>query len=135
VQGALTTAWLPFDLAVALVLGEAPLAPDGDAWPQTPFPARLALPFTADLAMTARAVAMPGRSLATDASFKARLDREGLAVSDLSASSLGGRLTGLFEIRNNEGTGLLSVQASLADADLRALPGGDALVGKGDLTA
>ena len=45
--------------------------------------------------------------------MQAKLSAEGLAVGGLAADYLGGKLAGLSEVKNNDGTGLLTGQATL----------------------
>jgi hypothetical protein len=72
---------------------------------------------------------------AYDASLALKLDAGGLGVSNLSAKLYGGALAGLFELKNNDGTGLFSGQMTLTNADLaRALPG-SGLSGAGTFSA
>ncbi|QKC96264.1 AsmA family protein [Mesorhizobium sp. NZP2298] len=90
----------------------------GGAWPSSPFSQKSSLPFTADLDLTTSALAAGPFATAYDAAFSLKLDKEGIRVSDLKAKLLGGALTGLFELKNNEGTGLFTGQMKLAGADL-----------------
>jgi uncharacterized protein involved in outer membrane biogenesis len=133
--GAIATDWLPLDLAGALVLGEGALEGDGEAWAQTPFPPRVTAPFTADFSLKAATVAMGHAVIAREAAMQAKLSGDGLAVGGLSAAYLGGKLNGLFEVKNNDGTGVLTGQATLSGIDFSALPGASAVAGKADLSA
>jgi len=133
--GAVETDWLPLDLAGALVLGEGAFEGDGVGWAETPFPPRVTAPFTADISLKAASVAMNGAAIARNASMQAKLSAEGLAVGGLEAEYLGGKLAGLFEVKNNDGTGLLTGQATLTGIDFSALPGASAVAGKANLTA
>ncbi|KRB22826.1 MULTISPECIES: AsmA family protein [Mesorhizobium] len=90
----------------------------GGVWPSSPFSQKSSLPFTADLDLTTSALAAGPFATAYDAAFSLKLDKEGIRVSDLKAKLLGGALTGLFELKNNEGTGLFTGQMKLAGADL-----------------
>ncbi|MEO5758604.1 MAG: AsmA-like C-terminal region-containing protein, partial [Mesorhizobium sp.] len=71
---------------------------------------------------------------AYDAAFSLKLDKEGIRISDLKAKFLGGALTGLFELKNNDGTGLFSGQVKLAGADLPAVLPDTGISGKGDFS-
>ncbi|TIO92483.1 MAG: hypothetical protein E5X90_25820, partial [Mesorhizobium sp.] len=59
----------------------------------------------------------------------------GIRVSDLKAKLYEGTLTGLFELKNTEGTGLLSGQLKLAGSDLAAVLPGAGISGSGDISA
>jgi uncharacterized protein involved in outer membrane biogenesis len=133
--GTVDTDWLPLDLAGELVLGEGAFDGDGATWAQTPFPPRVSAPFTADIAVTAASVGFGPETVARNAAMQARLSQEGLAVSGLSADYLGGKLAGLFELRNNDGTGLMTGQATLTGIDFSALPGAAGVSGKANLSA
>ncbi|KAA3452649.1 AsmA protein [Mesorhizobium sp. SARCC-RB16n] len=91
------------------------------AWPSAPFSQKSSLPFTADLDLTTASLAAGPLATAYDAAFSLKLDPEGIRVADLKAKFLGGALTGLFELKNNDGTGLLTGQMKLAGADLADL--------------
>src|SRR5690606_38285079 len=93
-------------------------------WPATAFVDRSVAPFSAELDVLAGSVVAGPLATAYDATLSLRLSPEGLGVSDLKAKLFGGTLTGLFDLKNNEGTGLFNAQMELAGADLgRALPG------------
>ncbi|RNJ47567.1 AsmA protein [Mesorhizobium erdmanii] len=104
------------------------------AWPAAPFSQKSSLPFTADLDLTTAALAAGPLATAYDAAFSLKLDQEGIRVSDLKAKLLGGALTGLFELKNNEGTGLFSGQMKLAGADLANVLPDAGIGGVGDFS-
>lgn len=126
-----------FDLwpVVAAVLGEASLHAEGAGWADMPFRDKVATPFTAELGIKAGSLSAGALGTATDVSAVARLDREGLHISDLEAKIYGGVLSGLAELKNNDGTGLFSGQVKLSGADLGALLDGSGIAGKSDITA
>ncbi|MGB3537248.1 MAG: AsmA family protein [Mesorhizobium sp.] len=133
--GALVLDELDLDpMAVTLFGDEAFVGKDG-AWPKTPFSEKSATPFSADLDVTTAALSASAFATAYDASLALKLDQQGIRVSGLKAKLYGGALSGEFDLRNNEGTGLFSSQMKLAGADLaRALPG-SGLTGKADFSA
>ncbi|MDF2389296.1 AsmA-like C-terminal region-containing protein, partial [Nostoc ellipsosporum NOK] len=90
----------------------------GGVWPAAPFSQKSSLPFTADLDLTTAALAAGPFATAYDAAFSLKLDKEGIRVSDLKAKLLGGALSGQFELKNNDGTGLFTGQMKLEGADL-----------------
>lgn len=106
----------------------------GGAWPAAPFSQKSSLPFTADLDLTTAALAAGPFATAYDAAFSLKLDQEGIRVSDLKAKLLGGALTGLFELKNNEGTGLFTGQMKLAGADLANVLPDAGIGGSGDFS-
>ncbi|MBZ9890405.1 AsmA family protein [Mesorhizobium sp. BR1-1-3] len=106
----------------------------GGVWPATPFSQKSSLPFTADLDLTTAALAAGRFATAYDAAFSLKLDQEGIRVSDLKAKLLGGALTGLFELKNNNGTGLFSGQMKLAGADLATVLPDAGISGIGDFS-
>ncbi|TPM55059.1 AsmA family protein [Mesorhizobium sp. B2-2-4] len=107
----------------------------GGVWPSAPFSQKSSLPFTADLDLTTASLAAGPFATAYDAALSLKLDQEGIRVSDLKAKFLGGALTGLFELKNNDGTGLFTGQMKLADADLPAVLPDAGIGGKGDVSA
>ncbi|MER8413970.1 AsmA family protein [Mesorhizobium sp. M1342] len=106
----------------------------GGVWPATPFSQKSNLPFTADLDLTTAALAAGRFATAYDAAFSLKLDQEGIRVSDLKAKLLGGALTGLFELKNIDGTGLFSGQMKLAGADLATVLPDAGISGIGDFS-
>lgn len=106
----------------------------GGVWPSSPFSQKSSLPFTADLDLTTSALAAGPFATAYDAAFSLKLDKEGIRVSDLKAKLLGGALTGLFELKNNEGTGLFTGQMKLAGADLANVLPDTGIGGIGDFS-
>ncbi|TJW31836.1 MAG: AsmA protein, partial [Mesorhizobium sp.] len=137
--GALVLDELDFDpMAVALFGDSAFLndksGSDKGAWPSAPFSQKSSLPFTADLDLTTAALAVGPFATAYDAAFSLKLDQEGIRVSDLKAKFLNGALTGLFELKNNDGTGLFTGQMKLAGADLTSLLPDAGISGQGDVS-
>lgn len=120
--GALVLDELDLDPMAVALFGDSAFLADkddkGGVWPTTPFSQKSSLPFTADLDLTTAALAAGRFATAYDAAFSLKLDQEGIRVSDLKAKLLGGALTGLFELKNNDGTGLFTGQMKLAGADL-----------------
>ncbi|MER9106113.1 AsmA family protein [Mesorhizobium sp. M0848] len=106
----------------------------GGVWPATPFSQKSSLPFTADLDLTTAALAAGRFATAYDAAFSLKLDQEGIRVSDLKAKLLGGALSGLFELKNNDGTGLFTGQMKLAGADLATVLPDAGISGIGDFS-
>ncbi|MFD2055622.1 AsmA family protein [Mesorhizobium calcicola] len=137
--GALALDELDLDpMAVALFGDSAFLANksvgDKSGWPAAPFSQKSSLPFTADLDLTTAALAVGPFATAYDAGFSLKLDQEGIRVSDLKAKFLNGGLTGLFELKNNDGTGLFTGQMKLAGADLAAVLPDAGISGNGDFS-
>ncbi|RWK39494.1 MAG: AsmA protein [Mesorhizobium sp.] len=134
--GALALDELDLDpLAVSLFGDQSFLAGKDGGWPTTPFSRKSTLPFSADLDLNTAALAAGPFATAHDATLSLKLDREGIRVSDLKAKLYEGTLTGLFELKNTEGTGLLSGQLKLAGSDLTAVLPGAGISGSGDISA
>ncbi|TRD00818.1 AsmA family protein [Mesorhizobium sp. WSM4303] len=132
--GALALDELDLDpMAVALFGDQSFIASNGN-WPTAPFGQKSILPFTADLDLTTATLAAGPLATAYDASLSLKLDQEGIRVSDLKAKLLGGALTGLFELKNTDGTGLFSGQMRLAGADLTTVLPNAGLSGSGDFS-
>ncbi|MDX8532138.1 AsmA family protein [Mesorhizobium sp. VK25A] len=133
--GALALDELDLDPLAVSLFGDQSFAQAKSGWPTTPFSQKSTLPFNADLDLNASALAVGPFATAHDASFSLKLDREGIHVSDLKAKLYGGELTGLFDLKNTEGTGLFSGQMKLAGGDLSAVLPGAGIGGSGDLSA
>lgn len=132
--GALSIETLDLWPVAAMVLGEAALHGEG-TWPDTPFRNRAAAPFSADLDLSAGALAADGFGAAENVTARMRLDSEGLRIAEFKGSVFGGTLSGLAELKNNGGTGLFSGQLKLAGADLGTLLEGSGITGNGDVAA
>jgi uncharacterized protein involved in outer membrane biogenesis len=132
--GALSLDELDLASGAAMLFGDQAFAPAGKGWPTTSFADQAHAPFTADLAINAASLAAGPFATAYDARFAARLDNEGMRLTDIKAKLFGGDLSGEFDLKNNGGTGLFSSQMMLAGADLaKALPGAG-LAGTGDVS-
>ena len=132
--GALVLDELDLDPMAVALFGDQSFLADRSAWPTAPFSQKSNLPFTADLDLTTAALAAGPFATAYDAALSLKLDQEGMRVSDLKAKLFGGALTGLFELKNNDGTGLFSGQMKLAGGDLSAVLPGAGLSGSGDVS-
>ncbi|RUY53414.1 AsmA family protein, partial [Mesorhizobium sp. M7A.F.Ca.CA.001.12.1.1] len=138
--GALMLDELDLDPMAVALFGDSAFLADkeetnkGGVWPATPFSQKSNLPFTADLDLTTAALAAGRFATAYDAAFSLKLDQEGIRVSDLKAKLLSGALTGLFELKNNDGTGLFSGQMKLAGADLATVLPDAGISGIGDFS-
>ncbi|RWE22412.1 MAG: AsmA protein, partial [Mesorhizobium sp.] len=133
--GALALDELDLDpLAVSLFGDQSFMAAKG-GWPAAPFSQKSSLPFSADLDLDTAALAAGPFAMARDASLTLKLDSEGIRVSDLKAKLYGGELTGLFELKNTDGTGLFSGQMKLAGGDLSAVLPETGINGAADISA
>lgn len=134
-SGALALDELDLGQFAAMLYGDAAFAGDGKGWPTTPFSQKSGAPFSAELDLTAGSLTAGAAAAAYDAALRLALDAQGVHVSDLKAKLFGGELTGLFDLKNNEGTGLFSGQLELGGADIaKALPG-SGLTGSANLSA
>jgi uncharacterized protein involved in outer membrane biogenesis len=134
-SGDLRVETLDLALPATLVLGEAVLdAVDGETMDAVFWP-KASSPFDARLDVSAGQVTLGRQLTMTDSHMSLRLDAAGFGLSDLSGSLHGGRLAGLMELRNNDGTALLTAQLQLEDALLASLLPGSRLKGRVDLSA
>lgn len=132
--GALVLDELDFDpMAVTLFGGDA-FVGSGASWPTAPFSPKSVTPFSANLDVTTAALSVGAFATAYDASLSLKVDQGGIYVSGLNAKFLGGALSGAFDLKNNEGTGLFTGQMKLADADLTQVLPGEGLSGKADFS-
>jgi uncharacterized protein involved in outer membrane biogenesis len=132
--GQLTLDELNLEPLAAMVLGESALEPNGGGWSSVPFAPEVAAPFSAEVGVSAATVTAGPAVTAYDTNLTLRLDDESLRLSDLSGKLFGGGVTGLFELKNNDGTGLLSAQMKLAGADISTVLGDAGLQGMGDIS-
>lgn len=131
--GALQLAALDLALPTAMVLGDVMLGEAaGLSETGAAFAAEVRAPFSADLGIVAQSLSVGTAVEFTNARFNASLDRQGLRIADLAAGWRGGTLSGLAELRNTEGSGLLTAQLSLEDAELGSLFPGSGLSGVAD---
>ena len=132
--GQLTLDELNLEPLAAMVLGEPALESTGNGWSSVPFAPKVAAPFGAELGVAAATLSAGPAITAYDASLTLRLDDESLRLSDLSGKLHGGDVAGLFELKNNDGTGLFSGQMKLTGADIASILGDAGLQGTGDLS-
>ena len=130
--GSLVLDRLDIPLALEPVFGETALAGDGSGWPDTPFLSTPAATFTADLDLAVDRLVAGGGLALSDASLSMRTSADGLRVSELRGGFAGGTLTGFAELRNTDGTALLSSQLKLDDAPLNLLLPASGLSGTAD---
>ncbi|TIQ21461.1 MAG: AsmA family protein [Mesorhizobium sp.] len=133
--GALALDELDLDPMAVAVFGDQAFLGSGKTWPTAPFSQKPSLPFTAELDLTTASLVAGPLATAYDAALSLKLDQEGIRVSDLRAKLAGGALSGLFELKNNDGTGLFSGQLKLAGADLATVLPETGLSGSGDFSA
>jgi uncharacterized protein involved in outer membrane biogenesis len=132
--GQLTLDELNLEPLAAMVLGESALEPNGGGWSSVPFAPKVSAPLSAELGVTAATLTAGPVVTAYDASLTLKLDGESLRLADLSGKLYGGDITGLFELKNNDGTGLLSAQMKLVGADIESILGAAGLRGSGDVS-
>ncbi|MBN9233538.1 MULTISPECIES: AsmA family protein [Phyllobacteriaceae] len=133
--GKLALDTLDLDPLAAMLFGNDALASDGSNWPKAPFAAKPAMQATADLELSAATLFAGPLTTAHDASMSLKLSDDGLGVSNLTAKLFGGTITGLFDLKNNDGNGLFSGQATLSSTDLATLLPASGLSGSGTFTA
>ncbi|RWQ50620.1 MAG: AsmA family protein [Mesorhizobium sp.] len=133
--GALALDDLDLDPMAVALFGDQAFLGSGRAWPAAPFSQKPILPFTAELDLTTASLVAGPLATAYDAALSLKLDHEGIRVSDLKAKFAGGALSGLFELKNNDGTGFFSGQLKLAGADLATVLPETGISGAGDFSA
>ncbi|RST84850.1 AsmA family protein [Aquibium carbonis] len=136
-EGALKLGSLDLVSVAALLLGDEAVQGEGEGegWPSAPFIETSRLPFTAQLDMSVDALDAAYQPLADAVTASAKLDRDGLRISNLTGRMLGGTVKAFGELINNGGTGLMSGQFSIADAEATAVLGVDDAEGKSDISA
>lgn len=134
VGGELAVDILDLEPWLAVTLGAPALESDGDAWPQTPFRQDSAAPFVASLKLSAATLSLGVFDEASDARASLALTGDGIRIADLSADYHGGRIAGMAELKNNQGTGLLTGQFKAEGVDIVSLLGDRGLSGRADVT-
>ncbi|MEQ1939995.1 AsmA-like C-terminal region-containing protein [Mesorhizobium sp. CN5-321] len=121
--GALALDELDLGQFAAMLYGDAAFSGNGKDWPTTPFSRKSGAPLSAELDLTAGSMTAGAVATAYDAALHLALDAQGVHVSDMKATLFGGAFAGLFDLKNNDGTGLFNGQFSLTGADIAtALP-------------
>jgi len=118
-----------------MLLGANALAVEGRGWPKTAFASKSAVPFNAELDIVADTLAAEPLAVVNDASLGLKIDGQSLRLSNIRGKIFGGSLEGLAELKNNDGTGLLTGQLKLDGADVSAIPVAAGLGGKGGFSA
>lgn len=126
-----------FDLypLARMILGDETLESADKGWATAPFQQKSVAPLTAALDLTAGSFAAGPIAAASDAHMSLRLDAEGVRVADLAGEMAGGKISGLFELKNNGGSALLAAQLKLTDADVSQVVPGVNIGGRGDFSA
>ncbi|WP_378950002.1 AsmA family protein [Mesorhizobium sp. ANAO-SY3R2] len=133
--GALTLDELDLRPVAQMLLGADALDGEGGTWAAAPFAPKSAAPFSADLEITAGTLAAEPLGTANDAALRMQLDSQSLRLSNINAKIFGGTLDGLVELKNTDGTALLTSQIRLDSADVSAIPNAASLGGKGRFSA
>ncbi len=134
VTGAASLGALDLSLVARMIFGEEAFESEGDRWSDVAFRQTGHAPITGDLSLAVASLDFGSAAAAEDVAMRMQIDSDGLRLSEFSGAVLGGRGQGFVELRNNEGSGLLSGQFNIKDADARALLPAAALAGKVDLT-
>lgn len=133
--GALTLDELDLRPVAQMLLGVDALDADGGTWAAVPFASKSAAPFSADLELVAGTLAAEPLGTASDAALRLKLDSQSLRLSNIKGKIFGGSLDGLVELKNTDGSALLTSQFKLDGADVSALPNVASLGGKGSFSA
>jgi len=133
ISGKVSTGVLDFSVPLAMVLGQQSLQSKDSGWARTPFLSDAAPAFDADLDLSAGTL-FAGDVAVKDARMKATLDGSGIHIDSFAGTYGGGTVSGLADLKNNNGTGLLSAQLRLAGTDLGHLLPGTGLEGRADLS-
>lgn len=133
--GALALEFLDMTTVAELAVGTAALEASATTWPNKPFAQAVSAPFSADLELSVNMVEAGMEQSLHDASFILTISPEGVSVADLKADIFGGKISGVVDFRNDAGTGLLSAQLKMENAQAINLLGDTGLSAAVDLTA
>ncbi|MDR7035119.1 AsmA-like C-terminal region-containing protein [Mesorhizobium sp. BE184] len=132
--GALELDELDLEPVATMLFGSTALESVAEGWPVAPFAGKSNAPFTADLDIRTGALAAGAFATVYDATMAFKLGDEALSVANLKGKLFGGELAGLFELKNNGGTGLFTGQATLSGTDLTMMLPDAGLTGAAGLT-
>lgn len=122
VSGALALDTLDLELAAAMVFGAtATASTDGLSWPSGAFQDKPSAPFSAEVDLNVGTLAAGVLPSLHDVNLSLKLDGNSIRASNIAGQSIGGAVSGLVELTNESGAGLLSGQLSLKNADLALL--------------
>ncbi len=133
-RGRLTTEAADALSLAALVLGEPALASDDGELPTQPFQSEPTALLTAELDLGIARLRLVDDTV-DGARLRLALERGGATLDIAEGGYRGGRLTGLVDLKNTAGTGLLSAQLRIAGADLDRFAVLSGLSGKADVAA
>jgi uncharacterized protein involved in outer membrane biogenesis len=134
-SGSLTLDELDLRPFAEMTLGAAALESENGAWPTAAFAPKPVVPFSADLEIIAGTLLAEPLATANDAVLALQIDSQALRLSNIKAKLFGGDLGGLVELKNNDGTALISGQLKLDGADVAAIPAAGEVSGKGNFSA
>lgn len=121
-QGDLTLAQINLDAVTQFVLGTGSTDGDGKSqWPQQPFLASPLFPMGFDLKLRAETADTGIIGEIGNFQTSATLKDGALRLDDVKGDLFGGKLAGMFELRNTSGTGLATGQFTLDQAGIDEL--------------
>ncbi len=121
VSGQLALDELSLEPLAQMVLGAQAFDSAEEGWPTQTFQQMVASPFFADVDINAATLSIGSGLSAHDAALSLKLDDEGLHIPKLEARLGNGKISGLFDLRNNASTGLFSGQFKLDGAKVENL--------------
>lgn len=135
VTGAMSLSTFDLALPAELAFGPDAFVGTGEAWPTFPFASSVAMPVTTDVELVVDTLMAGTFATATNAQLAMRLTRNGMSLSGISAQMRGGTLSGLVDIRNDDGSANVSAQLQLSGAQAGAVLNEPALGGLLDVSA
>lgn len=135
-SGALKLPSLDLSPLAAMLLGDSAVLPGDDGLPASaPFVSEARFPFSAAIDLEVDDLQVGFAEPLQQATLALDVDDNGIRIAGLNSGYKSGRLSGLGEIKNSDGTVLLSTQFQYQDADLAELAATDAVGGKASLSA
>lgn len=134
-SGALVLGSFDLTTVAELAVGSSSLEADSSIWLDKPFSQTVNAPFSTDLEVSVNELDAGLDESLKDASFVLKINSEGISIADLNAEAFNGRVSGVVDFRNDAGTGLLSAQLRMENAQATDLFGDIGLSGSVDLTA
>ncbi len=125
---------LDLRLFVDMLLGTNALAVEGQGWPKAAFVSKSIAPFYAEVEVIAGTLLAEPLGVMSDASLGLKFDDQSFRLPHIKGKIFGSNLEGLAELKNHDGTALLTSQLKLDGVDVASIPATANLGGKSSLS-
>lgn len=132
--GSLSVASFDLALLADLIVGEQATVSGGETWPTVPFAGSVDTPVTTDLDIAAERLQLGGFGTGERGQMTLRIAQESVTLADATLQAFGGTVSGLVDVRNDRGTGILSSQFRLDGGRVQDLLGDVGVKAEVDVT-